>query len=532
MTKNIDITIELVSAHVWHQLRNMTETTTTPTTHLKDAILTMMHNRHVGITPELSRLLADVILHPGSQLKNGGPWSIVLERLMKELKLGNRRFGMVFQANAPFTIMRIAMPVVEQACYEMGKSYLFCEDNLVNMIDKQTYEDYATELSNQIEQLAQQDDYYSLFWKECALSLTNYSRHISTKINTFSIPKTNLASFSFFLNLEPDIPEKKQTVRYLRELPVLHKHRKIEKLKEEGIEGIRVTKEAESINDILLSEFINPELIFLDRLINTGYLAFKREPKREKLKDALIVAIIPWDVKHSLKIDMIKTCWFDCMMRLSILLRERKLQRSEFLWIEGDQFENARSDSFSLNNLYQTKLKDKPDSSFKNIFLTALGWLPFYFDMFSRYVNVKKQSDEAVIPERLDSIIQWATNSWKNLTSQSSNPSMDYIDVSEFSFIHIMLMLPENERNEDLSKDTFLGSLSKQFKLSLSSGRNVSTTWIPEKVDDIEKWYYDAIKRKKSEIFSTELEDISIQQITGSIISAWLTQLKSEIWSI
>ena len=443
MKKNIDI-IELIPPSVWRQIIGKYSFSLTDEKRLKFSIINFMHNRHVGITPELAELLAYIIFHPGAQQKKGGVWSLVLERLMKELELGKRRLGIVFQANSAYTVFRIAMPVIEKACALIGQCCLFCEDEDVSNIDQIMYEEYALNLSNHIKQITTENKNNELFWKERALSLTSFSSMIKTRKTFVSLPDIDTASLSFFLSLEPDIPKKKQNIQHIRDLPILHKHRKIKKLKEEGIEGIHITREPEAINDILISEFINPEIILLDRLINTGYLAFKREPKREKLKDALIVAIIPWDVTNNLKIDFIKTCWFNCMMHLSILLREKKLQRSEFVWIEGDKFNNARFGNFSLEQMHLTAIKDKANKSYRNIFLTSLRWMPFYYDRYSNYTQVTKEKmedDPEKTQEKIYNLKQWAGNAWKMQTKNISWFSKKPIDNINKNIIkkHILL---------------------------------------------------------------------------------------------
>src|SRR4029079_7111242 len=48
---------------------------------------------------------------------------------------------------------------------------------------------------------------------------------------------------------------------------------------------------------LVLAEFLNPPLVLVDRLLNSGYLVHERRPRRAKLRDALVVGLMPHEVR-------------------------------------------------------------------------------------------------------------------------------------------------------------------------------------------------------------------------------------------
>jgi hypothetical protein len=69
-------------------------------------------------------------------------------------------------------------------------------------------------------------------------------------------------------------------------------------------------------------------------LINNGYLALRRQAKREKLRDIMVVGLMPAEVQPGLSVDFIKACWLDFISRFGMMLVQNRRVRSEFRWLD------------------------------------------------------------------------------------------------------------------------------------------------------------------------------------------------------
>ena len=93
------------------------------------AVLRMMHGRHIGITPQLVCELVPAILAPDPYLgTRRGAWPAVFGRLVDEAIAAaeaqpmdnslrpERRFGLLLSAHPAYSLLRLALPVVQEAC--------------------------------------------------------------------------------------------------------------------------------------------------------------------------------------------------------------------------------------------------------------------------------------------------------------------------------------------------------------------------------------------------------------------------------
>src|SRR6185436_19227566 len=117
------------------------------------------------------------------------------------------------------------------------------------------------------------------------------------------------------------------------------------------VEGLAQGRGEGQLGSMVLSEFLNPPLVLVDRLLNSGYLVHERRPRRAKLRDALVVGLMPHEVRATPQGAFAKACWLDCMSRLPRRLSSARLRDSEFRWIEGDAGGRARCASFPLGLL-------------------------------------------------------------------------------------------------------------------------------------------------------------------------------------
>ncbi|MCP4111364.1 MAG: hypothetical protein GY749_38515 [Desulfobacteraceae bacterium] len=555
--------VRLVSPDVWHGIiEESFRGLDIRQNRLAVSLIKTMHNRHVGITPALAAELAPVLLD--FRVQAGRVWSKVFDRLIDEVSVvkdsekksrfthKHRPFGILPGINPVYTVFRLAMPVIEYACRLIHNCYLFCEDNISSSVPRSDYKLYSKALADQIILLAQGRDEntgsFDLFWKGRAATLSSFSRQFTGSGQTdFKLPESEPTALAFLLRLEPDMADSKQDMQRLQRQTSPLKHRKIHKLKQEGVDGIHITRRDDDLNNILLSEFINDELLLTDRLINTGYFAIQREPKREKLRDVLVAAVVPGYFQNSLNMDFVKACWFDALMRFSLVLRGKEMLKSQFRWIEGDRFGHARTCDFLLEHMYSFKsVNDKATEAYRSEFLSALRWLPSYLDTREHFSSVMKDAfspgsgDDESDKTRIQVIKNWCFSAWseqkkaskdKRKRTFSKHGTVPCFDFDEFSFIHIMMFLPvdmlDDEKN--FMEESNLGPVFRGFGIGNYAGRNVSITWIPDKPDNIEKWAFAARGRPCSSLFP-EQEDASERKIAGKLEKTWFNQWIKEIW--
>lgn len=533
------------------------------------SILSSMHNRHIGITPKLAAELAPLLLDPASAREPVGTWKVVLERLFKEAEweaeitgdedtgLEWERFAVLLCSVPPYSVMRLALPIIENACLAMGKCYLFCQEWVENGVSWNDYNKYAIELEREIINMARdKSDFFKIFWKDRSLALVNYSRRPSMwRGSGTGLPETAPSAVAMLLGLEPEIPESKRFSLHPKLVTDPQKHREIPRIKEGGFTGIHITRRIEDMGDMLMSEFLNPTEIMLDRLINTGYLALRRQPKREKLRDVMVVGVMPALVQPTLSADFAKACWFDFIARFSYQLYQKRLFRSEFRWIEGDAFDRMFNCNFLLQDLSEGDLfyEDESTPEYRWKFLMALGWMPHYLDIRRRFELIpgyRYVREEAQILDEdtrnMHAARQWAFAAWKAQRENKKwslyerhrplfgSPGKRKIEIEQFRFVHIMLFLPAPVKEENqsllLSPAQHMGTLHKGFNLGYAPGRSASITWVPRVVEGSRQWAFHAGGRYDPLLFSGLDRRIKANQIAGKLEQAWRDQLEKEIW--
>lgn len=525
------------------------------------SVLRIMHNRHIGITPQLAAELARLIIDAYASRQGQSAWHDVLKRLQEETSDPQFSFGIILSTLPAYSVNRLAMPIVEEACQRIGRCCLFCQDNIDNEVTREDYDRYSRELENEIRRTAAgKSDYFQLFWVDRALALASYSRQAGFREPAVSgLPETDPAALGLLLRLNPGLSHTMPLASQSRRLTDPLKHREASRLKEGGFSGIQITRRPEDMEDILLSEFVNPRVVLADRLLNNGFLALRRQTRREQLRDVLIAGIMPDELKPKLSADFIKACWFDFLRRFGNMLAQSGHKRSEFRWLEGNRLGQVRSCYFLLQDLpdWQGPLKNHHDSSFRKEFLISLGWLPQYLDTRYRFQPVPRYTPgpgqlhtnaEIGAKQELESAKQWAFSVWRtqkeNLQWIIHEPDQvnpgetreKLLNIEAFAVVHLMLFLPARQRHQGkgVSSAARLGSFYSGFGIANVPGHNVSITWVPQQIKNSREWAFDCRGKGDSLIFSREKSGgkSSSHLIAGRLEEVWRNQLIKELRSV
>ena len=549
MSTETTLAVALVAPSVWQPRQEEAFATLDDRhTRFSQAVLASMHNRHVGATPALIAALVPALLSPAVRLADNNPWLAVFARLMGDLQPNssdgyqsgrrNRRYGMVLHANPMYCISRIAMPLIERACRHLGRCFLFCEDALDTSIDAVQYKTYSRDLELELLELARTPG-EDLFWQERAVTLAAFSRRFAHHSGGALLPEIDPTALAMMLRTRGG--PLKVTARSKRhhQMSASHHHRDKRHKREGGIDGIQLTRRLEDLDDILLSEYINPDVIREDRLLNTGFFAVQRRPRREKVRDVLLAALLPVAADFRLEADFIKSCWFELCANLAFLLRRQRMLHSEFRWCEGGPDGNGRGGAFLLKDLaLMDHLSDlATPTAFRKEFLTALGWLPSFLDR--RDPPAPLSTTAVPLPSRrlpaekqYRALAAWASNAWSAQREhdrwQEGQPTASKrLAYDRFSVVHLMLFLPARAKPQ---KSFSLADLGGRLGLGRQAGQNLSVTWVPERLHAGSGWRFDARGKAGLNLFSPSEERLEGSRIVERLVSTWLDQLTREIW--
>jgi hypothetical protein len=554
--------IKLVKPGIWQQVvRDAFSGLGSRVKAAAHSILRTMHNRHIGITPRLATELAPLIIDAYASRQGRSAWHDVLKRLQQETSDPLFSFGVMLSTIPAYSVIRLAMPILEEACQRINLCFLFCQDNIENDVTIETYNEYSRDLENEIKRMAgNKEDSLQLFWADRALTLATLSRRGNFPGPSASgLPETDPLALGLLLRLNPELSKTPPLSSHSRQLTDPLKHREASRMKEGGFSGIQVTRRLEDMEDILLSEFVNPPAVLADRLVNNGFLSLRRQTRREQLRDVLIAGMMPLELKPKLGADFVKACWFDFIRRFGYMLAQSGRKRSEFRWLEGNQAGQVRSCYFLLQDLPDLAgpFKGHYDSSFRREFLMALGWLPQYLDTRYRFQPVPQYTSgpghqptkvEKGIKTGLESAKRWAFSVWRlqeeNLQwmihePDKTNPSGSRekrLNIDGFAVVHLMLFLPADIRDQGkgISAAARLGALYSGFGLGNIPGRNVSITWVPKQITISKEWAFDCRGKGDSQAFFREKPTgkTSSHFIAGRLEEVWRNQLIKELRSI
>jgi hypothetical protein len=401
-----------------------------------------------------------------------------------------------------------------------------------------------------------------LFWAESAYVLASLAQpRAEATAPAAELPRLDSIGLAFLQRLRPELPRREQDRRLPRRpLTVSTHHRPLLHHNEGGVDGIHITRRLADLHCMLLSELLNPPPLLLERLLSSGYTALRRPPRMQTRRDVLIAGIMPCNIHKGgvpgsgVSSALVKASWLDWVMHLSLWLQRVGLKRSELLWIEGDQFGRMQTSRCLLAHLpgARARRRRQLSESFRNRFLTSLGWLPGYFDCHSLCTWPGKATATPVdyrlqASDSLDALTRWAASAWK---SQRDSPGWQESDqlwryngadtgslrLEEYGTVHLMLFLPR-QRQRIEPQESWAGVLQHRFGLSPEPGSSLTVTWLPADLDDCSiasGWEVSAGSKRRHFTWGGGRQGPDPQhplesQIAGKLESAWMELLFEEM---
>lgn len=342
------------------------------------ACLTALHDRHLGITPALAVGLAAWI---GEERGGPGePWSILARTLSRES--GGGGTGLLVRTVPGFLIQRIAAPILAQALRKLGTNVLFTGSQNADILDAETYRRYHTELSRTIGDLAMGDEAAdTLLRRGQAEALRGFSAQRAVSGGDQArVPNHDVADYAYLDGTRVQVTLNTKPTRNRALKQNIRTHQRLRRQQEGGIEGIRLSRNLEEVDHMLYSEFIHPKAVMAERLLNSGYLVTSRKPKRQELRDVLVVAVFP-EVMPQAQRRFLQSCWFDYSVKIAHLLYQAGLKNSRIAWLGLDPAFNWKTHIADLASLpLEEHLPPTPDHAFKNRYAAAFGWYAFLSD--------------------------------------------------------------------------------------------------------------------------------------------------------
>jgi hypothetical protein len=498
---------------------------------LAHAALWVLQDAHVGITPKLANELGRLFAQNGPA--EPGVWSKLFRRLQERLPRTGRS-GLVAGRAPVYVVQHLVKPIVRQACAEMGYTCLLCQDDTDGAVTADEYAEYGARLDRIASRLAAELAARPLFATEHGNVVAALSEPSPDFRSRALVPEIDRDSLALLLGLDAEVDFPESASRSTPTPSYVPKRRPAAEAHGGRVEGLRQGRGEGQLGSMVLSEFLNPPLVLVDRLLNSGYLVHERRPRRAKLRDALVVGLMPHEVRATPQGAFAKACWIDCMARLARRLVSSRLHDSEFRWIEGDAAGRARRASFPLDQV-PADLAGGRHAAFRDAFMTLSRWIPDYFETRAGFRPLRAD------PNTIASADEWAIAAWAcpeqgrgaahvdpDQRAESDRPKGA---VDSFSFVHVMVFHPpiEDVRRAAAESARRLGTLRAGLGLGYRRRRHASVTYVPGQLHhDTRPWHFGSDADPYRALTPRPSDDGAA--LASALQSAWLDRLTKDIF--
>jgi len=494
------------------------------------SVLSRLHERHLGITPKLAVGLTHMI-HGSSPT---GPWRLVRERLQEVLteehdRDAGSRFGIRFDADPAMTVSKLAIPLVARACSRLGVSWLISGEGGVVPCDRGGFEAYERELTNELGTIASDHSNGDLFWKRLAHCFAARAQQRLEEVGGRPVVDQDPLDFAVLWRLGR-LCDRHVSKRPPEERRIPIEHLATRRTREGGIDGVHRTRRLEEIRQMLVSEHLNPEPLYLDRLLNSGYMALRRPAKREKKRDLLVMAFFPDCFDRHLSV-FLQTCWSEAISELTEFITIRGMLDSEFRLIEGRDHDHCRSFSLFPEDAAATlQLPARADNSRRHNHLISMGWFPVFLETSPLWRTCPSGKD------REDPVLAWlgaarqdqkAHRRWLGDDDMDAVLGDDSLDTDLFAHCHVSLMLPWRKGLDDraMRRDHLLATrlLTQHARREPS----LDITYVPDRLKLDRPWLRTTGSVRHR--FLRDREKPAVNDLAGELIDHWTFLWKGEL---
>lgn len=519
---------------------------------LANALIIFAQNRHIGITPSLARSVALLVLNADQKSPLPEPWYFVFKRVLQQIdclekgridieervNMGRRLTGML-RAAPVYTLLKIILPVVELASRRLGRSMLFTESGDQVSPSLSEYMEYEQSLSDSISEISQNTDQsMDLFWAERSAILLSYSKLSRLRESDEGrLAELDVPSLAFLLRLKSKVRNVEVSNKPVQLPENEQQTQKILKQREGGVNGIKITRSLDEISGILNTELAFPPVMIADKLANSGYMIYERNPKKQENRDVLVAGLVSPDIYSENTLGWLKACWFETMARLSLILLKAKLTKSDLAWVYKNRAGVWGSYHYPIHKLSESgDVTNSYSKWYRGHFLTNLDWLPEFlsFPQIGNYKNGDEIDNPGLSGEALDKD-KWVEEAWRSyvkgrVESDSGDGTVDGW-ASQYRYIHVMIFLPISLKEEGDAPSAVLSRYLHQLNLLAQSKRYVSIVWVPESfqsIADLSCFFSDGMLHLKTRMSHTAHDE---EMITSWVVSGWMKNLTKEIWN-
>lgn len=524
------------------------------------ALLFALNDRHVGMTPALMVDALPWLLEHRNSGTRGGTTGMLLGRLLRDLRGGNDAadpggVGFLPSIRPLYTLWRILSPAVQLACTEMGEVCLLCSDGAEAEVSKQEYVDYCARLERTLAALAADSERHTLFWKVRALALSGIFKPRPDESSP--LPQADPIAAALLLRIRPaglrQDDERRRTERF-----TLQRLRKDARRREEGFDGVKLTRNPDDLQEMLLTEYVYPAVIKAERFTDSGFLALEREPHRTRLRDLLMVAYLPPPFQGTLAADLLRSCWFEFVWRASLLLHQSGLTRSEFRWVESDPMSAPRTNVLELYRLAGMHLAgDFHSERARARFLESSGWLPTFLDERAMgggpgapltnqpaaarpiFFEGWARRSEREARLQLDAMQHWLLAAWhgqREARTRDQNREADPLGLGggvlradEFAHtIHLLLYPGEQTDLLSAGATAHRNAIAARLRRRRTFSGAVHLCCAPMTLNDQSKWLYSPNERPQDLRAPIAQED-TVQAVVGRVVKTWVRQFMAEV---
>lgn len=497
----MSVRVRLVPPVIWQRaVREWFAPLTEAERPLAAAILSALQNQHVGITPRLAASLTRTL----SEDRSATVWDAALDRIGRAL--GSERLLLQPERAFDFMVFELGRALLMAACEVLEFCFLFAEDALDAEVTAQQWTDYDAGLLFALRSLLDGDDLPALFWREQALRL-------ATSAAFAPQPDFSLIDATILLEMRPQMRDRREDALQLV-LPQAQ-HLRDERRQSAGADGLMLTRREEDIQRMHLTEYLYPEMLRMDRALNTGFTIIKPPPQPVQQQDLLVLAMAASGVAEV----FLQTCFAD--FALSITRSVRRDGAAQIRWIDADRYGRTRTLHALVRDLSPLlPVEIAPDAlpDHRQLFLQSAGWLPAYLD------RAAPRQPLATIPqETVPQPLEWLRAVW-NLHTDPLQPSpadAPKIDLNGYPFVFALVLLPATMLESEPADE-----LDRSVRDALgSSPAGLSITLVPDERRDFEHWS----AHSAHGYWAPAADTASLAQLAGGLIDCWLDTFFAEM---
>lgn len=307
-------------------------------------LLEAFAERHVALTPRLATALADLeaAQTPAEEAVWGRAFRHAGQSVGQADIVGRTRFWR--HAVRDFHCL-VAEPVLRRAMTQVPALALVGAADLPRRQDRASAGDWMVTYEAVVDDLLDGFDAMGRgFWIETAVRLqaaawaSAQSRGASGRRRAAlfgSHPEIDPVTCRSLYEIDPVFPDAFQLkTRELKALQKSERKRGGIRPKEGGVSGIRTSTVLDDLPDGLVSEFLLPRQLVLDRLLHEGLLVRHRPPFRQPKRDVLVMGLTDRRADGPGGA-ILKAAWADAAIRLQILMSRIGLPQSDLIWAEA-----------------------------------------------------------------------------------------------------------------------------------------------------------------------------------------------------